>query len=103
MRARSSGPRSLLPLGIVLGLLGLFVLALGLGPGARTVISELPPLRRVRRARSHLETDTDHDPRPSTCGPKVIEVGRADDGSIATPGRRSRAAAGWYTLSAEPG
>src|SRR5215204_5240056 len=101
MRARSSGPRSLLPLGIVLGLLGLFVLALGAGQALGLSFPNVPNLFGSgggSHSRPTRITIASIDVRA-----KVIDVGKAGDGSIATPDADPLHAAGWYTLSASPG
>jgi len=106
MRA-NSGPRSLLPLVAVLMLVGLFCTGFGLGqifglpslPGfsgfgdtQRDSTEELSPSIPTRISIPSLGVRA-----------KVVKVGRAADGSIATPTADPAEATGWYRFGPTPG
>jgi sortase (surface protein transpeptidase) len=105
----NSGPRSVLPLVAVLTLVGLYCIGFGLGQ-----IFGLPSLP------SFGDSQRDSADRGSTKGlnpsiptrisipslgvrAKVTKVGRASDGSIATPATDPAEATGWYRLGPTPG
>ncbi|HEX6870123.1 MAG TPA: sortase [Micromonosporaceae bacterium] len=101
MRARSSNPRSPAPLVITFGLIGVFCTGLGLGqllglplPGSSPAADLAGPTRSAPAQVSIPALDV-------RAG--VVAVGRAADGSIATPGGDPARSAGWYALSAPPG
>lgn len=116
MRAKP-GPRSVLPLVVVLMLVG-FSCA-GVGLGQLFGLPSLPDLSSV--GDNHRGSTEGGSPEGgSTEGlsrsiptrisipslgvrAKVIEVGRAADGSIATPAADPAEAAGWYRLGPTPG
>ena len=105
MRA-NSGPRSVLPLVAVLMLVGLYCTGFGLGQ-----IFGLPSLPSF--GDSQREGGSTEGLSPSTptrisipslgVRAKVIKVGRAADGSIATPATDPAEATGWYRLGPTPG
>jgi hypothetical protein len=108
MRAKS-GPRSVLPLVAVLVLVGLYCTSFGLGQ-----IFGLPSLPgRGDSQRDSAVGGSTEGLRPSTptrisipslgVRAKVIKVGRAADGSIATPATDPAEATGWYRLGPTPG
>ena len=122
MRANSSGPRSVLPLVAVLMLLGLF--CAGVGLGQLFGLPSLPDLSSFgdshRGSTEGGSTDGGTADGGSNEGlspsiptrisipslgvrAKVIQVGRAADGSIATPATDPAEATGWYRLGPTPG
>jgi hypothetical protein len=112
MRATSSGPRSMLPLVAVLVLVGLF--CAGVGLGQLFGLPSLPGLSSVGDShRGSTEGGSTEGLGPSIptrisipslgVRAKVIEVGRAADGSIATPAADPAEATGWYRLGPTPG
>jgi hypothetical protein len=102
VRSRSSEPRSLLPLGIVLGLVALFATGIGLGQAFDIPFPSLPNFSRgdgpLDRANPTRLTIPSLDVRA-----RVIEVGKANDGSIATPDDDPVRQAGWYNQGPSPG
>jgi Sortase domain len=108
----NSGPRSVLPLVVVLMLVGFFCVGVGLGQ-----LFGLPSLPgRSSFGDGHrASTEGDSTEGLSRSIPtrisipslgiraKVIEVGRAADGSIATPAADPAEATGWYRLGPTPG
>jgi len=105
MRANSSGPRSVLPLIAVLMMVGLFCAGVGLGQ-----LFGLPSLTSLssfwgRGSAEGLNASTPTRISIPSLGvrAKVIEVGRAADGSIATPATDPAEATGWYRLGPTPG
>ncbi len=116
MRAKS-GPRSVLPLVAVLMLLGVFCVSVGLGQ--LFGLPSLPDPSSFGDSRGG-STEGGSNEGGSTEGlsrsiptrisipslgvrAKVIEVGRAADGSIATPAADPVDATGWYHLGPTPG
>jgi Sortase domain len=102
-RQGSSAPHSRLPLAVALALLGLFATAVGVG---QLVHPELPDLLSLfggdaaaagATAPIRLTIPDLHVRAP------VIQVGRADDGSIAVPVSDPVRAAGWYDEGPRPG
>ncbi len=116
MRA-TSGPRTVLPLVAILMLVGFF--CAGIGLGQLFGLPSLPGLSSF--GDSHRgSTEGGSTEGGSTAGlspsiptrisipslgvrAKVIEVGRAADGSIATPATDPAEATGWYRLGPTPG
>ena len=112
MRATSSGPRPVLPLVVVLMLVGFFCAGVGLGqifglPG-------LPGLLTLGDSHSgSTESGAADGLNPSIptrisipslgVQAKIIKVGLAADGSIATPAADPAEATGWYRLGPTPG
>jgi hypothetical protein len=122
VRATSSGPRSTLPLVVVLTLVGLFCVSVGLGQ--LFGLPRFPGLSSSgdsqRNSIDDGSTDGGSTDGGSTAGlspsiptrisipslhvrAKVIKVGRAADGSIATPAADPVEATGWYSLGPTPG
>jgi len=107
MGANSSGPRSVLPLVAVLMLVGIF--CAGVGLGQLFGLPSLPGPPSV--GDSHRGSTEGLSPSIPTrisipslgVRAKVIEVGRAADGSIATPAADPAEATGWYRLGPTPG
>lgn len=101
MSGRSSTPRSLLPLGIVLGLLGLFGAALGMGQVLDLSLPRFPNIFAAGAGDRPIPTRITI---PSIdVRARVIQVGQAPDGSIATPDADPVRVAGWYTEGPSPG
>ena len=117
MRATSPGPRSELPLVVVLMLVGFFCAGVGLGQ-----LFGLPsPLALSTFGDSHRGSTEDGSPERGATGglgpsiptrisipslgvqAKIVKVGRAADGSIATPTADPAEATGWYRLGPTPG
>jgi hypothetical protein len=117
MRATSPRPRSLLPLVVVLMLVGFSCAGVGLGQ-----LFGLPsPPGLTTFSNSHRgSTEDGSTQRGATQGlgpsiptrisipslgvqAKIIGVGRAADGSIATPAADPAEATGWYRLGPTPG
>jgi hypothetical protein len=109
VRATSSGPRPVLPLVVVLALVGLFCAGVGLGQ-----IFGLPGLSTLgdthRGATDGGATEALDRSIPTRISipslgvrAKIIEVGLAADGSIATPAADPAEATGWYRLGPTPG
>jgi hypothetical protein len=100
VRHASSTPRSWAPLCVLLGLLGLFAVAIGLGQAAHLPLPNLSMLL----------------PHPAAPGSpsgisipalevraQVVPVGRASDGSIDVPVEDPVRTTGWYEYGASPG
>jgi len=112
VRATSSGPRPVLPLVVILMLVGFFCAGVGFGqlfglpgpPGLLTLgdsdggsteggaAEGLNPSIPTRISIPSLRVHA-----------KIIEVGLAADGSIATPAADPAEATGWYRLGPTPG
>jgi sortase (surface protein transpeptidase) len=100
------GPRSVLPLVAVLTLVGLFCTGFGLGQ-----IFTLPSFGESQRDSAKGGSTEGLSPSIPTrisipslgVRAKVIKVGRAADGSIATPATDPAEATGWYRLGPTPG
>ena len=117
MRATSPGPRSVLPLVVVLMLVGLF--CAGVGLGQLFGLPSSPGLSTVGGShRGSTEDGSTQSGATEALGPsiptqisipslgvqaKIITVGRAADGSIATPAADQAEATGWYRLGPTPG
>jgi len=112
VRATSSGPRSVLPLVVVLMLVGLF--CVGVGLGQLFGLPSLPGLSSFGDShRGSAEGGSTEGLSPSIptrisipslgVRAKVIKVGRAADGSIAAPAADPAEATGWYRLGPTPG
>jgi sortase (surface protein transpeptidase) len=110
VRAKS-GPRSVLPLVAVLLLVGLF--CTGFGLGQIFGLPSLPSFGDSQRDSAEGRSSDTQELRPSIptrisipslgVRAKVIKVGRAADGSIATPATDPAKATGWYRLGPTPG
>lgn len=104
MPARSSPPRSVAPLVVVLALVGVFCVALGAGQ-----VVGLPFLEGWSASGASRDGAFDRSIPTGISIPalgvraNVIEVGLAADGSIATPASDPARATGWYTLGPTPG
>jgi len=117
VRATSPGPRSVLPLVVVLMLVGFFCAGVGLGqlfglpspPG----LSTFGGSHRGSTEDGSTESGATEGLGPSIptrisipslgVRAKIIKVGRAADGSIATPAADPAEATGWYRLGPTPG
>jgi hypothetical protein len=104
-RWRSSAPRSLLPVGVVIGLVGLFCTAVGLGqvlgiplPSLASLFGGASQQGPYDRATPTRITIPSIDVRA-----QILEVGRAGDGSIAAPDADPVRATGWFHLGPSPG
>lgn len=105
MRARSSSPNSWTPLIIVLVLIGVFGIGVGLAQFGDLRLPSLPNIFAGTRANGPLDRST---PTRLTIPAidlraKVTMVGKADDGSIATPDDDPVGSTGWYDLGPSPG
>ena len=117
MRATSPGPRSVLPLVVVLMLVGFF--CAGVGLGQLFGLPSPPGLSTFGGShRGSTEDGSTGSGATEGLGPsiptrisipslgvraKIIKVGRAADGSIATPAADPAEATGWYRLGPTPG
>jgi hypothetical protein len=105
-RARSSAPRSAAPIVAGLVLLGVFGTAVGLGQfvGLPAWVS-LPSLSSNHADGRSMKPSAPTGISIPTLGVRagVVEVGKAADGSIATPTRDPIGTAGWYGLGPSPG
>ena len=112
MRATSPGPRSVLPLVVLLMLVGLFCAGVGLGqlfglprpPGLSTFGDSHRGLTESGPAAGLGPSIPTRISIPSLgVQAKIVKVGRAADGSIATPAADPAEATGWYRLGPTPG
>jgi Sortase domain len=117
VRATSPGPRSVLPLVVSLMLVGLF--CAGVGLGQLFGLPSPPGLSTFGDShRGSTEDGSTGSGATEGLGPsiptrisipslgvqaKIIEVGRAADGSIATPAADPADTTGWYRLGPTPG
>jgi hypothetical protein len=103
----TSGVRSLAPLIVGLTVVGLLLAGIGLGkiPG----VPSLPDLISQWTARTGSDAPMSRSAPTRISIPslgvraELVEVGKAGDGSIATPDRDPERAAGWYRLGPAPG
>ncbi len=102
----SSTARSLAPLIVLLTVIGLVLAAIGVGqiPGVPS-ISELISTWTARTGSGPMDRSTPTRITIPSLGVRAdtVEVGKAGDGSIATPDRDPQRAAGWYRLGPAPG
>lgn len=107
-RSHSSAPRTATP--IVAGLLLAGVFGTSVGLGQYLGLPALPSLASRSLGAGHADGKAMRPSQPTlisipSLGVRagVVEVGRADDGSIATPTRDPVGTAGWYGLGPSPG
>jgi hypothetical protein len=103
-RRRTRGPRTATPLVAALLLLGVFAGAIGLG---QLLGVPLPSLALNLGLGSGAGMRPSQPTRISipnlNLRAGIVEVGKADDGSIAPPGEDPTGTAGWYGLGPTPG